>query len=482
MSSNPVVVRVADVSKRFVIRKDKSLKERMVNFGRSQQHKDDFWALSNVDLEIKAGSTVGLIGPNGSGKSTLLKMIGGILQPTSGTVEHRGRIAALLELGAGFHPDLTGRENVYLNASILGLSNAQTESYFDEIVEFSGIEKFIDTQVKFYSSGMYVRLAFSVAVHVDPEILLVDEVLSVGDEPFQRKCMDKIRRFQEEGRTIILVTHSLDQVADICDHAVLLEGGKVIVDGDPVDALRHLRADFDAIRQADLAKQRVSTRATTPDATAQIIGVSLFDDNDQPTTTIATGDALKVRIATHFDVPAVADAVVGMFIDTSLGQIVYGTNTKLLEQLIPAATGDRVFTFRMGSLPLVEGTYGITAAIGRQSGVELHRLTGGASLEVRGNGFTIGVLDVPSAYAETEATAADIAAREAGQRADAEADAASTDPTPAAAPTTAAASTPADAPAAPAGEVDTVPETDPGTDPGVATVRRAEQLTGDPTS
>ncbi|WP_353648251.1 ABC transporter ATP-binding protein [Nakamurella sp. A5-74] len=446
MSSNPVVVRVADVSKRFVIRKDKSLKERLVNFGRSQQHKDDFWALENVDLEITAGSTVGLIGPNGSGKSTLLKMIGGILQPTSGTVEHRGRIAALLELGAGFHPDLTGRENVYLNASILGLSNAQTESYFDEIVEFSGIEKFIDTQVKFYSSGMYVRLAFSVAVHVDPEILLVDEVLSVGDEPFQRKCMDKIRRFQEEGRTIILVTHSLDQVADICDHAVLLEGGKVIVDGDPVDALRHLRADFDAIRQADLAKQRVSTRA--PDSTAQVVGVSLFDDNDQPTISITTGDALKVRIATHFDEPAVADAVVGMFMDTSLGQIVYGTNTKLLEQQIPAAIGDRVFTFRMGSLPLVEGTYGITAAIGRQSGVELHRLTGGASLEVRGNGFTIGVLDVPSAYAETEATAADIAAREAGQRAEADAEAA------------AAASTDADAEAAAASSTEAAAQAD----------------------
>src|SRR6478735_1236424 len=191
--SGPVVVEVRDLSKRFVIRKEKSLKERVVNFGRSNLHKEDFWALRDVSFEIESGTSVGLIGPNGSGKSTLLKLIGGILQPTSGTVATRGRMAALLELGAGFHPDLTGRENVYLNASILGLSTAQTDKYFDAIVDFSGIERFIDTQVKFYSSGMYVRLAFAVAVHVDPDILLVDEVLAVGDEPFQRKCMDRIR-------------------------------------------------------------------------------------------------------------------------------------------------------------------------------------------------------------------------------------------------------------------------------------------------
>ncbi len=201
-------------------------------------------------------------------KSTLLKLIGGILQPTVGTVEHRGRLAApLLELGAGFHPDLTGRENVYLNASILGLSRKQTEKYFDPIVDFSGIEPFIDTQVKFYSSGMYVRLAFAVAVHVDPDVLLVDEVLAVGDEPFQRKCMDRIREFQNEGRTIILVTHALDQVADICDRAIVLEKGVVQVDGDPLEALRHLRADFETTRQDDIRRQRVAAAVVEPGQT-----------------------------------------------------------------------------------------------------------------------------------------------------------------------------------------------------------------------
>jgi ABC-type polysaccharide/polyol phosphate transport system ATPase subunit len=240
----PTVVSVADVSKRFIIHKEKSLKERIVNFGRSQRHKDDFWALQHVDLEIKAGSTVGLLGANGSGKSTLLKVIGGILQPTGGTVKRRGRIAALLELGAGFHPDLTGRENVYLNASILGLSRKQTDQHFDSILEFSEIADFIDTQVKFYSSGMYVRLAFAIAVHVDPDILLVDEVLAVGDEPFQQKCLDKIREFQLEGRTIIFVSHATQQVTDLCDRVVVLKHGEIVFDGATTPGVKALRKSF----------------------------------------------------------------------------------------------------------------------------------------------------------------------------------------------------------------------------------------------
>jgi ABC-type polysaccharide/polyol phosphate transport system ATPase subunit len=244
LPDQPVVIRVKDVSKRFVIRKDKSLKERLVNFGRSKKFKEDFWALKDVDLEITAGTTIGLVGANGSGKSTLLKAIGGIIQPTSGFVERRGRLAALLELGAGFHPDLTGRDNVYLNASILGLSRKQVDQYFDSIVEFSEIGDFIDTQVKFYSSGMYVRLAFAIAVHVDPDILLVDEVLAVGDEPFQKKCMDKIREFQQEGRTIVLVSHSAQQIKDLCDRVVVLSHGDVTFDGPAEAGIKALRASF----------------------------------------------------------------------------------------------------------------------------------------------------------------------------------------------------------------------------------------------
>ncbi len=241
----PVVVRAQGVSKRFVIRKEKSLKERIVNFGRSNLHKEDFWALRDVTLDIEAGTTIGLVGANGSGKSTLLKVIGGIIQANEGTLERRGRMAALLELGAGFHPDLTGRENVFLNAAILGLSQKQTEQYFDSIVDFSEIRDFIDTQVKFYSSGMYVRLAFAIAVHVDPDILLVDEVLAVGDEPFQRKCMAKIEEFQREGRTIIFVSHSAEQIQSLCDRVVVLSHGKVVYDGPTDEGIDALRASFE---------------------------------------------------------------------------------------------------------------------------------------------------------------------------------------------------------------------------------------------
>lgn len=242
----PDIVRVEGVSKRFVLHKDKSIKERLLNFSINRRHSEVFWALRDISLTIASGSTVGLIGPNGSGKSTLLKIIGGIIDPTTGTVSRRGRLAALLELGAGFHPDLTGRENVYLNAAILGLSRRETRSYFDQIVEFSGIEGFIDSPVKFYSSGMYVRLAFAVAVHVDPDLLLIDEVLAVGDEAFQVKCMDKIAEFQREGRTIVFVSHSADQVASICKRVLVLNHGSLVFDGPTSEGVKVLRQGFAA--------------------------------------------------------------------------------------------------------------------------------------------------------------------------------------------------------------------------------------------
>lgn len=244
MATSTPVVRIDHVSKRFVIHKDKSLKERVVNFARSRNHREDFWALRDVDLEIESGTTIGLVGANGSGKSTLLKLIGGILQPTSGSVTHRGRLAALLELGAGFHPDLTGRENVFLNASILGLSRAQTERYFDAIVDFSGIEQFIDTQVKFYSSGMYVRLAFAVAVHVDPDVLLVDEVLAVGDRGFRRKCYARIEEMLAEGRTMFFVSHSDGDLKRFCTRGLYLDKGAMQFDGPIDEAFERYTTDY----------------------------------------------------------------------------------------------------------------------------------------------------------------------------------------------------------------------------------------------
>ena len=234
-------ITASGVGKRFQLhhKRATSLKERLLLTRTSSS--EDFWALRDVNLEVGKGETVGLIGPNGSGKSTLLKVLAGILAPTTGSVEVRGRIASLLELGAGFSGELTGRENVYLNASILGLTRREIDRQFDSIVDFAELEPFIDNQVKHYSSGMYVRLGFAVAVHVDPDILLVDEVLAVGDEHFARKCLAKITEFQRENRTILFVTHGLGQVEQICDRAIVLDHGRVAFDGDPYFATEELR-------------------------------------------------------------------------------------------------------------------------------------------------------------------------------------------------------------------------------------------------
>ncbi len=235
-------VAIESVSKRFRLYHERptSLKERILRLRGTRA--EDFWALRDVSARIAPGRTVGLIGANGSGKTTLLKIIGGILRPTRGQVRTRGRIAALLELGAGFHPELTGRENVYLNASILGLNRRETAQHLDEIVAFSELEQFIDSQVKYYSSGMFVRLGFAVAIHVDPEILLVDEVLAVGDERFQRKCLARVRDFQSEGRTMVIVSHDSDLIAGVCDEAIMLDGGRVRIDGDVREVVKEFQA------------------------------------------------------------------------------------------------------------------------------------------------------------------------------------------------------------------------------------------------
>ena len=236
-----LAVDVQDVSKRFRLYHEKytSLKEKVIHAGRVPY--EDLWALRDVSFDVQEGETVGILGRNGSGKSTLLKCVCGVLQPTSGQVVVRGKLAGLLELGAGFQQDLSGRENIYLNGSMLGLSKREMDRVFDDIVEFAELGQFIDNQVKFYSSGMYVRLGFAVAVNVDPDVLVIDEVLAVGDERFQRKCMDRIKQFQREGRTILLVTHSPDQVRAVCDRAVVLSDGVMIGEGAPGEAVRLFR-------------------------------------------------------------------------------------------------------------------------------------------------------------------------------------------------------------------------------------------------
>ncbi|WP_445153909.1 ABC transporter ATP-binding protein [Arthrobacter sp. Hor0625] len=239
----PLAIEVKKINKQFVLRHTRSLKETIVWLftGRKGDLSKKFHALYNVDLEVQQGETVALLGLNGSGKSTLLKHISGVMLPDSGTVRTRGKVAGLIEVGAGFHHDLSGRDNVYLNGAILGMTEAQIDEQFDSIVEFAEIGEFIDTEVRFYSSGMYLRLAFSVAVHTDPDIFLVDEILAVGDEPFQRKCLEKINELAVAGKTLVVVSHDLDLVARICGRGVVLEHGNVVFDGPIVEAVSKLR-------------------------------------------------------------------------------------------------------------------------------------------------------------------------------------------------------------------------------------------------
>ena len=237
-------IEVKNINKQFVLRHTRSIKEAIVWLakGRKGDLSEKFHALHDVSLEIGQGEAVALLGFNGSGKSTLLKHISGVMVPDNGTVRTRGRVAGLIEVGAGFHHDLSGRDNVYLNGAILGMTEEQIKERFDSIVEFAEIGKFIDTEVKFYSSGMYLRLAFSVAVHTDPEVFLVDEILAVGDEPIQRKSIAKIQELAAEGKTLVVVSHDLDLVSRICDRGILLDRGNVTFDGPIEQAVATLRA------------------------------------------------------------------------------------------------------------------------------------------------------------------------------------------------------------------------------------------------
>ncbi|MCP3989540.1 MAG: ABC transporter ATP-binding protein [Actinomycetia bacterium] len=264
VTSRPAAIEVRNVAKRFRKHSEptKTLKERLLAIRTSTV--SEFYALDDVDFEVRVGETFGILGHNGSGKSTLLKCIAGTIRPTTGMVRVRGRLSALLELGAGFHPDLTGRENVYLNGSILGFSKARIEAIFDEIVDFAGLEDFIDTQVKHYSSGMYARLGFAVAVNLEPDVLLIDEVLAVGDEAFQRKCIERVRGFQADGRTICLVTHSPDMVRYLCDRALVLDHGHLLHVGDVDEAVakyRHSLANPTEHQSSDLPARGTEGRA-----------------------------------------------------------------------------------------------------------------------------------------------------------------------------------------------------------------------------
>lgn len=241
---SPVTPRVVvdDVHKTFTLRRTHSIKETALAAVRRKPLTDRFHALNGISFDVNPGESVALLGMNGSGKSTMLKLISGVLTPDSGKVLTRGRVAGLIEVGAGFHPDLTGRENIFLNAAILGMNREEIEARYEEIVEFSEIERFIDSEVKHYSSGMFLRLAFSVAIHTESDVLLIDEILSVGDERFQQKCLTRVRELHDQGKSLVVVSHDLQMVSDLCERGILLQDGKVRFDGPSHEAVDVLRA------------------------------------------------------------------------------------------------------------------------------------------------------------------------------------------------------------------------------------------------
>jgi ABC-type polysaccharide/polyol phosphate transport system ATPase subunit len=337
-------------------------------------------ALRNVSFEIHRGEAFGIIGRNGSGKSTLLKIITGILKPTSGKAIVNGRVAALIELGAGFHPEITGRENIYINGIMLGLTRREVEARFDRIVEFSGISEFLDQPVKTYSSGMYVRLGFAVAVHVDPDILLIDEVLAVGDEEFSARCIAKIQEMKYKGVTLVFVTHQLDQVRKLCDRALWLDHGQLEVIGDPmrvVDAYLQEVAAPTAATAHTTAEESVPTEEPKPkdpleeerwgSGEAVIRGVGLTDDRGRELVALGAGTAVTIELDVEVKVPQ-EDFVFGIGIYHADGACVYGTNTEL-EGYVPERLHGRTrVRFVMPSLDLVAGTYRIDAAIHTRNG------------------------------------------------------------------------------------------------------------------
>jgi ABC-2 type transport system ATP-binding protein len=351
---------IIDVTKRFKLYADKSqsLKERVIRIGRNPSK--PFWALKGVSIDVREGETVGLLGHNGSGKSTLLKCVAGTLRPTSGTIRSRGRVAALLELGAGFHPDLTGRENVYLNGSILGITKTTVDKIFDDIVSFAELEPFIDNQVKHYSSGMYARLAFAVAVNVDPDILLVDEVLAVGDEAFQRKCLDRVRRFQKEGRTILLVTHAADLVRQICDRAAVLDHGELVTFGEPGEAVRTfretlLRGGLEVPPEAEVSPIEVATREVRfTDVRVE------YPQADR--SCITPGEPLRVHVG-YDAVAATADLVCAIEVHDQDGNLMLETDTQLLDLPFGGQAGPGELLFEVERVPLRGGIYPITLSL-----------------------------------------------------------------------------------------------------------------------
>ena len=354
--SEPAII-VDSVSKNFRLyhERNRYIKAAILR-GRRARY-EEFWALENVSFEVEHGSTLGLIGSNGSGKSTMLKCLTGIYRPDKGRIAVNGNIAALLELGSGFHPELSGRENIFLNAAILGLSKKDAKRQFDSIVEFAGLERFIDTAVKNYSSGMQIRLGFSIAAHVEPEILLIDEVLTVGDQTFQRKSSEKIEQFRREGRTIVVVSHSLASVQQLCKEVIWLEKGHMMMRGPAAEVIsaytgesysQHVAMDADF-------RERWGTEEVRIDR------IELLNAGGEKTERIETNGAMTITTQLTAQT-SVRAPVVKVSISKLDGDIVWSSTSRKSELGLGNLNSPVVVTIGIPKLPLLEGTYYISVA------------------------------------------------------------------------------------------------------------------------
>jgi ABC-type polysaccharide/polyol phosphate transport system ATPase subunit len=369
------VVEFKSVSKKFSLSIDRprTIQEifmHLIKRGNNNARTENFWALRDVDLSIYRGETVGFIGPNGAGKSTLLKLISRIIVPTSGTVSIKGRVAALLEVGTGFHPDLSGRENIYLNASLLGMSKQEIQKKLDAIVAFSELENFIDMPVKHYSSGMYMRLGFSVAAHVDPDVLLVDEVLAVGDRAFQEKCKKRVESLGKQGVTILFVSHDLEMVRQVCRRAIWMQNGRVRFDGDVNRAAEAYSGQMAVQLGFTIPEETLSEDTTHVNEGGQrwgsrqveIMAVKLLDENDCECQTFTTGKTFTVQID-YVAHRQIVEPVFGLAIYRCDGYHVTGPNTRQAGLEIPSIKGPGTIRCRVEQLPLLTGEYALTVAI-----------------------------------------------------------------------------------------------------------------------
>lgn len=366
----PVVIAVSDIWKEFRIyqERNQSLKEFLLR--RKRAAYESFWALKGVSFDVRQGTTFGLIGENGSGKSTMLKILAKIVRPKRGGVKIDGKVSALLELGTGFHPELTGRENVYLNGSILGLSRKEIENRFDQIVEFSELEQFIDTPVKNYSSGMYVRLGFAVSTNVDPDVLLIDEILAVGDESFQRKSLDKLYELKSQKKTIILVSHALSSVADICDEALWLDKGEVKAYGKARKVVDTYLSEVNRQEEerSNLVEESGGTGKRWGSGEIMLNTVKLLDSEGNERKIFNTGEKMVVRLE-YTAKTAVEKPVFGIAFHSRSGILCTGTNSRIHGAVPEKLEGGGSLEYVMDKLPLLGGDYLMTVAVHDYSGM-----------------------------------------------------------------------------------------------------------------